>query len=138
MYKIKDIIYDKETGTSYAEITTELGNFAGYAFLNPEDKEIESNFLGCEIAEYRAVINYLKEARYRVNIGLHALYKARNMFKKSNQDYSTLEKIIANYEEENEEYKQDIQEINNAIDKKLDDRIRILNKITKKKEKDSK
>lgn len=138
MYKIKDIIYDKESGMSCAEITTELGNFAGYAFLNPEDKEIESNFLGCEIAEYRAVINYLKEARHRVNIGLHALYKARNMFKKSNQDYSTLEKTIANYERENEEYKQDIQEINSAIDKKLDDRIRILNKITKKKEKDSK
>jgi hypothetical protein len=83
-------------------------------------KEIESNFLGCEIAEYRAVINYLKEARHRVNIGLHALYKARNMFKKSNQDYSTLEKIIAKYEEENEEYKQNIQEINNHIRYKVE------------------
>ena len=58
MIKLLDANYDSEDGTSYAKIMTDCGIFEDWAFLHPDDKEIASKFLGCEIAEYRATLLY--------------------------------------------------------------------------------
>lgn len=61
--KFVDSYYDKENGVSVV-VVEHLGlDFIGKAKLNPEDKEIESSFAGCRIAEMRATINALKFER---------------------------------------------------------------------------
>lgn len=58
--KLIESYYNKETGISYAKINTDYGEFEGYATLHEEDKEIESRFAGCQYAETRAVLKYMK------------------------------------------------------------------------------
>lgn len=58
---------------SYVKIKTKLGHFEGYAYLHPIDDDYASSFLGCEIAEYRAIIDYLKKKRYITNIQIQTL-----------------------------------------------------------------
>lgn len=52
---------DKESGISGVEIATSFGVFSGTAYVHPEDAIYFSNFVGCQLAEYRA---YLKMMQY--------------------------------------------------------------------------
>lgn len=52
--------YDAETGVSTAELYTSMGLCTGKAQLHPEDKEHDSNYFGCAIAELRAEAVYCK------------------------------------------------------------------------------
>ena len=69
--KLVRCVYDKETGTSIAQINTKYGSFIGFAHLHDEDKDIESEFIGCGYAEMRAMIQYektkLKDLQSRFN-----------------------------------------------------------------------
>ena len=69
--KLVKCLYDKETGTSIAQIMTKYGSFIGFAHLHEEDKDIESEFVGCGYAEMRAMIQYekakLKDLQTRFN-----------------------------------------------------------------------
>lgn len=58
--KLIDSWYNEEDGISYAKINTDYGEFEGYATLYEEDKEIASRFAGCQYAETRAVLKYMK------------------------------------------------------------------------------
>lgn len=61
-YKIlrsKSDAEDKGGVFSYVEIGTDIGKFFATAELHPEDNF--SNFLGCEIAESKAVRKYMKK-----------------------------------------------------------------------------
>lgn len=60
-YKLKYSNFNKENGLSSIIISTNLGNFEGKCQLHEEDKDIQSEFFGCNIAEARAIIKYLKE-----------------------------------------------------------------------------
>jgi hypothetical protein len=51
----------EEDGSSYAFIETKYGIFMGNTKLHEEDKDIQSDFVGCHIAEYKARIKYEKE-----------------------------------------------------------------------------
>ena len=55
-----DSWYNEEDGVSYAKINTDYGEFEGYAQLHDEDKEIASRYAGCQYAEIRAVLKYMK------------------------------------------------------------------------------
>ena len=59
-WKIKEASFNEDTGISYVEIETELGNFSGKSYLHEEDKDIASHFEGCRYAELRALIKYIK------------------------------------------------------------------------------
>ena len=63
--KLIDSWYNEEDGISYAKINTDYGEFEGYAQLHEEDKEIASRYAGCQYAETRAVLRYMK---YRIKI----------------------------------------------------------------------
>lgn len=62
MAKIKLInsFYDKETGISYVAISTKYGVFEGRTEVHEEDKDIASDFVGCNYAEMKAMIKYEK------------------------------------------------------------------------------
>ena len=147
MIKLIKSHYDKEDGMSFVKITTDLGCFDGYAFLNPEDKEIASKYLGCEIAELRAHIEYFKKRKYIINQRLTALKGLRKKFKKyisTNMDYADsimdsaliniLNQQIAELERSRNLCKQSIKDINKYIDTAIDERLDFLEKIEKRKQ----
>lgn len=133
MIKLIDAKYYDEDGTSEAIIATEIGNFYGYAFLHPEDESVKSNFLGCEIAEYRATIAYFKERLKRLNIELKTLYEIKNGF---NQIVPVLvNKKIEQREQYKKEIKDNIKSLNAIIDNKVENRLIIIQKLEKRKAK---
>lgn len=60
-WKLKYAYFNEESGESFVIISTNLGNFDGSCKLHDEDKDIQSKFFGCRIAEMRAVAKYGKE-----------------------------------------------------------------------------
>lgn len=77
-YKILKDGYDKNTGISFSNIVTRYGEFSATARLNPEDKEYESNFFGCQLAEARCVIKALKEQLKIINVQIKTLKDLKN------------------------------------------------------------
>ena len=101
---------DFEDGFSCVSIDTDCGKFSGVANVHPEDADIQSSFIGCEIAEYRATIAYFKEKLKRL--------KQKQELKK--------------------EYKKNIQSLKDIIKNKVENRIIIVNKIKEKSNKEEK
>jgi hypothetical protein len=132
MFKLLESKYDKETGFSFVRISTDIGNFSGFAYLNPEDKNIASSYLGCEIAEIRACINYYERRKSILNTKLNALYdlkrKIRNnwQFDGEHFEYKILEKEIHQMEIQKNIYKDTIKSLRKTIDNMVDNRIEIL------------
>ena len=137
MYKVKNSHFDQATKSSRVTITTELGDFHGYADLHPEDCDYESSFTGCHIAEMRARCKYWKALRKQYKTERKALvematavgslrtaaehYKVINMFEKR---IGELDKKI----EELTEYICHTPEVCVAIDKNHRDVVDKLNK----------
>ena len=136
MLKLLESSY--EEGVSCSIIQTDIGNFYGYAFVHPEDKEVASTFVGCEVAEYRATIDYFQEKVRRLNFELNALYQLRNDFiKKLNLENEALVQLckrIEQKETQKEIYRTDIANIKQVIKDKLEGRFEFLNKIKDKKQ----
>lgn len=140
MIKFLESNYDKESGISMVKIATECGFFYGYAFLGPEDKEYESEFLGCEIAEMRAISDYYKRKVHFLKTRLLTLYDiARDIrhnpqFDSEHFEYQIIQKRIKQNEEQKKLYKEYISDIKEAIEYKLDARIELVEKLKKKKQ----
>lgn len=135
MIKLVTSNFDKEDGVSYVKIATDCGHFEGWAFLHPEDADIVSTYLGCEIAEYRATIEYFKYKKHIVNIEIQALYRARKELIKNSfygwfnkRAIRTLDTIIEKKEGNKEFYKHCIKSLNHVINTKINDRIEFLKK----------
>ena len=58
--KLIDSWYDEESGNSYAKINTDYGEFEGWSTLHEDDADIASTYAGCQYAETRAVLKYMK------------------------------------------------------------------------------
>ena len=80
--------YDKETGCSTCVIKTKYGKFSGTACCHPDDMDMASEKVGCEIAYSRAAIDSLKYERDNVIKpslkALKQLYYSMNRSKKFN------------------------------------------------------
>lgn len=53
--------FDEETGISSVTIGTDYGQFNATSKLHNEDLNISSSYAGCEYAEMRAIIKYMKK-----------------------------------------------------------------------------
>ena len=106
MKKIKPIFhYDKETGCSTCVIETKYGKFSGTACCHPNDMDMASEKVGCEIAYSRAAIDSLKYERDNVIKpslkALKQLYYSMNRSKKFNPksyEYKMLKRQIECWE----------------------------------------
>ena len=140
MIKFLESNYDKESGISMVKIATECGFFYGYAFLNPEDKEYESEFLGCEVAEMRAISDYYKRKEHFLKTRLLALYDIARDIRNNPQydsehfEYQLIQKRIKQNEEQKVIYKEYIKDIKEAIEFKLEARVQLVDKLKKKKQ----
>ena len=140
MIKFLSSYYDKECGISCVKITTECGIFEGYAFLNPEDKEYESEILGGEIAEMRAISDYYKRKLHFLKSRLLTLYDIARDIRNNPQydsehfEYQLIEKRIKQNEEQKNIYKEYIRDIKEAIEFKLEAKVELVEKLKKKKQ----
>ena len=133
--------YDEETGESFATISTDIGEFIGYAKLNPEDAEIASNYAGCRYAEMRADIQYMKQkariSEYKMQ-PLKKIYndlKQRNNFNPDNIGIKLLEKEIYILEDEKEFFKTNVQTLTTRLDEAIHNRPDLIKEIEKHKDK---
>lgn len=55
--------FDKDFGHAWVKKSSQYGTFIGHAYCSPEDADIESEFVGCTIAEYRADIEIANAKR---------------------------------------------------------------------------
>lgn len=140
--KIKSADYDKETGISKTEISTDIGIFTGYAKLSPDDKEIESNYAGCRYAEMRATMKYMLEKARLTKIRLQPLYKidkelsTRKYLNTDDICYKTLQKEIYLLEDEKEFYIQSANSLKVRLDATMQAREKIIEDIINKRQKE--
>ena len=97
--------YDKETGCSTCVIETKYGKFSGTACCHPDDMDMASEKVGCEIAYSRAAIDSLKYERDNVIKpslkALKQLYYSMNRSKRFNPksyEYKMLRRQIECWE----------------------------------------
>ena len=129
--------YDESTGVSISTIRCKYGEFIGIARLNPEDKANASSFVGCEIAERRAVIKALKTQLKEVK----AMQKAIKMiiqdleksktYQKHSIENRRLRKSYWLYQKQILDIKKNISDIEESINTKLSERASILKRFSK-------
>lgn len=117
MKKTKPIFhYDKETGCSTCVIETKYGKFSGTACCHPDDMDMASEKVGCEIAYSRAAIDSLRYERDNIIKpslrALKQLYYSMKHSKKFNP--KSYENIMLQRQIECWEF--DLQIINDMID----------------------
>lgn len=76
MYRIVQSSYEEESGLSYVVIETKYGQFQGYAYRHPEEPT-PSNFIGCHIAEMRALLASMK---YEYKMERNALKTLKHIY----------------------------------------------------------
>lgn len=124
-------------GFSYVKIKTDCGIFNGVAELHPEDGGHGSEFLGCEIAEYRATIKYFKKKRGFLAQQLLSLVNLKRDYDRANIDkessaYKILIKRIDQMENQKKEYDDAVKSLKTVINARIDGYAEIIKKLRKK------
>lgn len=84
--------YDEITGISTAIISTPLGEFKGTSKLHKEDLDKASSFAGCEYAETRAILKYMKARIKIISIKIETLERFQNLLKSmSKYEHNSIE-----------------------------------------------
>ena len=97
MIKLIDSYYDRETGVASVSLATDEGNFEGHAFLHPEDKPYESEFIGCQIAELKALQDYYERKVARLKCQILGLQEALKVYvRKHREDEAEILKKVLN------------------------------------------
>lgn len=129
--------YYEYTGISVSTIKCKYGEFTGIARLNPEDNDIASSFLGCEIAEKRAIIKALKTQlrevkamQKAVKIIIQDLEKSKT-YQKHSVENRRLRKSYWLYQKQILDIKKNISDIEESINTKLSERASILKRFSK-------
>ena len=119
-YKLINSYYNKENGISYSIIQTDKGIFSASSLLREEDKDVESSFLGCELAEKKAQIKYLqtenREFLYAIHI-LENLEKELKCIKGYNPhslEARRLRRKIYDFDYQIEELKKELDEVKDS------------------------
>ena len=79
--------FNEETGISNVVISTDLGEFNGTSKLHDEDRNISSSFAGCQYAEMRAVIKYMKRKMHDLDMQIKGLTDFQSSLK-CRKDYN--------------------------------------------------
>lgn len=123
MIKLLFSDYDRKRGVSYVKILTDKGIFEDYAYLSEEDKDIESSFAGCQMAEYRCIIQYYKKTLSQINLKLQTYYDLQKDFYFNPKANEILKKKIKQKEIEKKLLKRNIKSLKDSI-KNIPDNIK--------------
>ena len=129
--------YEESTGVSISVIRCRYGEFTGIARLNLEDRATASSFVGCEIAERRAVIKALrtqlrevKAMQKAVKMIIEELEKSKT-YQKHSIENRRLRKSYWLYQKQILDIKKNISDIKESINTKLSERASILKRFSK-------
>ena len=129
----------EENGDSVAVISTELGLFHGITRIHEDDRDVESEFIGCHIAESKAYIKYIKEKIKILTHQIKALENYENLIKnlKEYQPHSRenrkLRRMIFELKQERTNWRKSIETLNKANNEICEEKRRMLKRINDKK-----
>lgn len=138
--KIVESWFNEETGVSKVVINTDRGIFCGTAQLHEEDRDIASNFAGCEYAEMRAIVKYFKRRAKDIQIKITGLqnYEKRLIGRKDYQRHSVenrqLRKYMKQLEQEKIDWEDRASSLENKIQITMKNREKMVREMTKKSE----
>ena len=138
-YKLINSYYNKENGVSYSVIQTDKGIFSASSLLREEDKDVESSFLGCELAEKKAQIKYLQTENRELLYAIHILENLEKELKciKGYNPHSLearrLRRKIYELKDIHKEQKENIQNIKENVLKDTEAKLNFKRKFRKDK-----
>lgn len=130
--------FNKNTGISTAILQDKNGRYVGKAKVCPEDKEYESEFFGCRLAEMRATLEYYKQELKRTKVQLKPLEDLWNYIIYFDKEYSSsntesrIEKQIKARINYYRNYIKSIKEEKKELEDFIQDSIKMRDKTIKK------
>lgn len=138
--KLIDSYFDEENGISYARINTDYGEFEGWSQLHEEDKSISSTFAGCQYAETKAILKYMKYRIKLINERIKALEDCQKalMYRKNYEHNSvenrTIRKQIYLLKKQRTDWKERRNSLTFKLIESMTKREELINKMTKNKQ----
>lgn len=77
-YTLAKADYNKDTKISTVVIKTDIGEFMGESKCHDEDLPFESQYFGCQIAEWKAIRKYCKAKRQIIAKQMEALLRFKS------------------------------------------------------------
>lgn len=138
--KLIESWFNEEDGVSYAKINTDFGEFEGWSQLHEEDKAISSTFAGCQYAETKAILKYMKHRIKILNERIRALEDCQRviMHKKDYEHNSvenrTIRKQIYLLKKQRTDWKERRNSLIFKLINSMTKREELINKMTKLKQ----
>lgn len=135
--KLIESYYDENDGLSYARINTDYGEFEGWAQLHEEDNDIASRYAGCQYAEQRAVLKYMKHRIKILAWQIQALNNCQNqvegraLYNRNSVESRALRKQIFILKNEKKDWQSRYNSLQEKLLKDMNDRKSIIEKFKK-------
>ena len=134
--------FDEITGISEVTIATDIGEFSGTSKLHDEDRNISSSFAGCQYAEMRAVIKYMKRKMHDLDMQIKGLTDFQSSLK-CRKDYnhicvenSKARRRIYELNKQKEIWKKRMNSLYERMLRNMEQREKVIEKIINKGDKE--
>ena len=130
--------FDEITGISEVTIATDIGEFSGTSKLHDEDRNISSSFAGCQYAEMRAVIKYMKRKMHDLDMQIKGLtdfqssLKCRKDYNHISIENSKARRRIYELNKQKEIWKKRINSLYERMLRNMEQREKVIEKIINK------
>lgn len=130
--------FDEITGISEVTIATDIGEFSGTSKLHDEDRNISSSFAGCQYAEMRAVIKYMKRKMHDLDMQIKGLtdfqssLKCRKDYNHISIENSKARRRIYELNKQKEIWEKRIDSLYERMLRNMEQREKVIEKIINK------
>lgn len=130
--------FDEITGISEVTIATDIGEFSGTSKLHDEDRNISSSFAGCQYAEMRAVIKYMKRKIHDLDMQIKGLtdfqssLKCRKDYNHISIENSKARRRIYELNKQKEIWEKRINSLHERMLRNMEQREKVIEKIINK------
>ena len=134
--------FDEITGISEVTIATDIGEFSGTSKLHDEDRNISSSFAGCQYAEMRAVIKYIKRKMHDLDMQIKGLtdfqssLKCRKDYNHISIENSKARRRIYELNKQKEIWKKRMNSLYERMLRNMEQREKVIEKIINKGDKE--
>ena len=134
--------FDEITGISEVTIATDIGEFSGTSKLHDEDRNISSSFAGCQYAEMRAVIKYMKRKMHDLDMQIKGLtdfqssLKCRKDYNHISIENSKTRRRIYELNKQKEIWKKRMNSLYERMLRNMEQREKVIEKIINKGDKE--
>ena len=130
--------FDEITGISEVTIATDIGEFSGTSKLHDEDRNISSSFAGCQYAETRAIIKYMKRKMHDLDMQIKGLtdfqssLKCRKDYNHISIENSKARRRIYELNKQKEIWKKRMNSLYERMLRNMEQREKVIEKIINK------